>query len=263
MASKKIYCVFDTETLGVDNKWIYDLGMIIINKKGEVLTKKRWIIKEIMEIPGIERLAYYGSKIPVFYKGLETVSFLQTKQEFNQLLEEYQVTTITAYNLQFDMSAITDTLTYTGIKGKFLNKNYEYFDLWNASCDSFFQQKKFKETAVKENWLTEKGNIRTSAEIAYRYITNNYQFIETHTALEDAEIEGAILCKVLQQKKKIIRNKIVADPWRKIKKPDRPYTREQYVAYCKNIVICGYSPHPADIILPENYSPIIYSGGAR
>lgn len=216
MIKKKVYCVFDTETIGVSKKWVYDLGMVIVEKTGRPLAMWRWRIKEILEIPGIEKIAYYGEKIPAFYSGLPVVTFAQAKKEFNEILEKMEVTTITAYNLQFDMSAIKQTLEQTNSGRNFLEKPYEYFDLWNASCDSLFQQKRFKRIAIEQNWLTEKGNIRTSAEIAYRYITGNYQFMETHTALEDAEIEARILQEVLRQKKRIIRNKLVAHPWRKV-----------------------------------------------
>ncbi len=218
MEKKKVYCVFDTETIGVSKKWIYDLGLVIMEKTGNPLAMYRWRIKEVLEIPGIEKIAYYGEKIPAFYKGLPAVTFTQAKKEFNEILVKMGVTTITAYNLQFDMLAIKDTLKHTNSGSKFLEKDYEYFDLWNASCDSFFQQKRFKRIAIEQNWLTEKGNIRTSAEIAYRYITGDYQFMETHTALEDAEIEGKILQAVIRQKKKIIRNELVAHPWRKVNK---------------------------------------------
>ena len=216
MAKKKIYCVFDVETIGIDKKWVYDIGMVIITKTGRQLLMQRWRIKEILEIPGIEKIAYYGEKIPTFYSGLPVVTFAQAKKEFNKILEKMEVTTITAYNLQFDISAIKQTLQQTNSGRNFLEKPYEYFDLWNASCDSFFQQKRFKRIAIEQNWLTEKGNIRTGAEIAYRYITGNYQFMEKHTALEDAEIEARILQEVLRQKKKIIRNELVDQPWRKV-----------------------------------------------
>ncbi len=218
MGRKKIYCVFDTETIGVDKKWIYDLGLVIVEKTGKPLFKKEWIIKEIMDIPNIREIAFYGKKMETFYKRKATVPFKQAREEFCQILEDYKVNSITAYNLQFDMAALSDTCQKLEIGKKFLKRKIEYFDLWNASCDSIFQQKKFKEIASKENWLTEKGNIRTSAEIAYRFITRNYQFIESHTALHDAEIEGKILQAVIRQKKKIIRNELVAHPWRKVNK---------------------------------------------
>jgi hypothetical protein len=43
------------------------------------------------------------------------------------------------------------------------------------------------------------------AENVYRFIINNTDFIESHTALEDAEIETVILAYCYKQKKKMRR----------------------------------------------------------
>jgi DNA polymerase III epsilon subunit-like protein len=215
MAKKNIYCVFDTETIGVDKKWIYDLGMVIIAKTGKPLYEKRWIIKEVMNIPNITEIAFYGDKIKTFYQNMEMVTFAKAREDFRDIMKYFEVNTITAYNLQFDMGAIMQTLEFTEIGEKFLNSPVDYFDLWNASCNSIFQQKQFKSIAQKQEWLTDKGNYRTSAEIAYRFITKNYNFIESHTALEDASIEAKILQEVCRQKKGYQKNQIIHMPWRK------------------------------------------------
>jgi len=215
MAKKNMYCVFDTETIGLEKKWIYDLGMVIITKTGRPLFKKRWTIEEVMNIPNIAEIAYYGDKIKTFYKYSQPVKFASAREDFREIMEYFQVNVITAYNLNFDMQAIIQTLDFTGIGNKFLNYPVDYFDLWNASCNSIFQQKQFKETAIKENWLTNKGNYSTTAEIAYRYISKDYNFIENHTALEDASIEAKILQEVCRQKKGYQKNQIIHMPWRK------------------------------------------------
>jgi hypothetical protein len=46
------------------------------------------------------------------------------------------------------------------------------------------------------------GNLKTSAEVAYRYITKNADFSEEHTGLEDVRIETEILRKVLKGRMK-------------------------------------------------------------
>jgi len=215
MAKPNIYCVFDTETVGIDKKWIYDLGLVIVAKTGKALYKKRWIIDEIINIPNIEQMAFYGDKIKKFYNKEQAVKFALAREEFRDIMKYFEVNVITAYNLQFDMSAIKDTLQKLEIGNKFLNNPVDYFDLWNASCNSIFQQKYYKVIARQQNWLTEKGNFLTNAEVAYRYITGNYNFVESHTALEDAEIESTILQEICRQKKGFQKNQIIHMPWRK------------------------------------------------
>jgi len=216
MGRKNIYCVFDTETIGITKKWVYDLGAVITNKEGKLLYKKRWIIQEVMNIPNIADIAFYGEKIKTFYPQFTPVKFALAREEFRSMLKHFNVNIITAYNLNFDMHAIKETLEFTEIGNKFLNYPLTFFDLWNASCDTILKQKKFKEIAKKEQWITKSNNLQSSAEIAYKYITKNYNFVESHTALEDAIIEAKILQAVLKQKQRILKNQIIQNPWKKI-----------------------------------------------
>lgn len=41
--------------------------------------------------------------------------------------------------------------------------------------------------------FTDSGNYSTSAETAFKFLTNNAEFVEAHTALNDSEIETTIL----------------------------------------------------------------------
>ncbi len=212
-----IYGVFDTETIGLKEKFTYDLGLVIIGKRGAPLFKKRWIIAEVMNIPNITKKAFYGEKIATsnIYKYSKSVSFAQARFEFRELLDRFDVNMLTAYNLNFDKGALTDTLEFTGLNGKFLHKAISYFDLWNACCNSFFKQKQYQNMAIEHDWISPAGNFRTNAEVAYRFITKNPSFVEEHTALEDAVIEAEILQEVLRQKKKREINSIIWHPWRK------------------------------------------------
>jgi hypothetical protein len=48
-----------------------------------------------------------------------------------------------------------------------------------------------------------RGRVRATAEILYRYITLNTDFIEDHTGLEDVLIEKEIFAKCMAQHKKM------------------------------------------------------------
>ena len=54
--------------------------------------------------------------------------------------------------------------------------------------------------------LTKSGTPRFTAEIIYQYITDNPTFIESHTGLEDVEIERQILAWCKRQHKKMRKN---------------------------------------------------------
>ena len=60
--------------------------------------------------------------------------------------------------------------------------------------------KRYKKFCIDNDYV---GSMyfKTSAEIAYRYLQKELDFIEAHTALNDAEIESIILAKALKKGK--------------------------------------------------------------
>ena len=212
--------VLDTETLDVEKPLIYDLAFTIIDKKGNVYAQKNWIIKEIFEQKERMQTAYYSKKLPLYDKMLQDgtavlVPWEQVRTELNGYLHHFDVSVISAYNLAFDKRAITYTNKCLGGKRKFLTKKVELWDIWGIAVQTIFQQKTFHKMALKYNWYSDKGNVITNAEIGYKYITNDIDFIESHTALKDTEIEWKILTRCLKQNKKMENGKgIFPAPWR-------------------------------------------------
>lgn len=210
----------DTETLGVDKPLVYDLGITITDKKGNIYKQANWIIKEVFEQKEKMQSAYYSNKLPKYDEMLLSGQAIlkpwkEVREEFNSILEEYNVKVISAYNLGFDIRAMNYTNKCLGMTTKFLNPRYTYetWDLWGMATQTILRQKTFHRIAERENWKTPKGNLLTNAEVAYRYITNQMGFIEDHTALSDTEIETKIMVKCLTQHKKMTK-KIIANPWK-------------------------------------------------
>ena len=52
--------------------------------------------------------------------------------------------------------------------------------------------------AVEAEWFTEAGNYSTTAQTIYRYLINDEDYDEEHTAMADADIECDILCACVQ-----------------------------------------------------------------
>ena len=73
----------------------------------------------------------------------------------------------------------------------------------------------YRDFAFDEGLLTDSGKYyKTSAEVAYRFISHNRDFEEAHTALDDAEIESEILASIIRKDKKKLKMGIVAFPFR-------------------------------------------------
>ena len=47
--------------------------------------------------------------------------------------------------------------------------------------------------------MTSKNQVRLTAEIIYRFLTNDLDFTESHTGLEDVEIESKIFAECMNR----------------------------------------------------------------
>ena len=92
---------------------------------------------------------------------------------------------------------------------------YPLFDIWALACKHIMDSDEYRDYAMDEGWVTDSGKYyKTSAEVAYRFISRNREFEEAHTALDDAELESEILASIIRKDKKKLKMGIVAFPFR-------------------------------------------------
>lgn len=224
---KKYYIVLDTEGLGLNDykkkiygkQKSYDIGYIIIDKKGHIIKMFNCLTKEIFGNPQLMETAYFNNKIPLYEQMLSDKEvterlFVNIIRELKRDLKKYNIKGIFAYNCNYDIVALAETAQYT-IKNcpkltfaktkngkyrpehekllqKLLDTKVEFYDIWTMACMTLCQQKTFLANAQ----YTEKGNIKTNVEVVYNYIKDTNDFVEDHTALSDAIIESEILVRI-------------------------------------------------------------------
>lgn len=216
MTTKKLFAVIDTETASLNGD-VFDFGMVICDKQGNIYDQMDFICKEVFDDTEKMEKAYYFNKVDAFYKPnircgrQRVISWADGMKEARAMLAKHNVKIISAYNLSFDRRVIINTSKRHGFGIDF--RKFEMLDLWRVCCETFLQQKTFKSLAHRLGWVSPAGNIRTSAEMAFRYGTGDWEFSESHTALDDAIIESIILVKVFATKKKVNYG-LIAHPWR-------------------------------------------------
>ena len=214
---KNVYAIIDTETAnGLKNPLCYDIAVIIFDKKGTELFRKNWLVSNVWNNERMFKTAYYAWKRPL-YDNIEkeivnTYTFIS---EMNEIIDNYQVNFLLAYNLKFDLNSINKTVERFTYNSKFNTENVEYIDVWNVAIDIIMNNNSYKSFCRENGFISDAGNYKTSAEICYRFLTNIIDFDESHTAMDDCEIEKEIFMTCVKRKKKIEKG-IVNNPWRKI-----------------------------------------------
>jgi hypothetical protein len=93
--------------------------------------------------------------------------------------------------------------------------SYPITDLWGIACDRLINIDKYRNYCLDNELVTASVlYFKTSAETSFQYLMNQHDFIEQHTALNDAEIEAQILTRALKKGK--IEPQIKAFPFREL-----------------------------------------------
>lgn len=218
---KKYILVLDVETAGTTKDALtYDIGFAMIDKRGNIYEKASYIVKEIFfderekySNPELMDTAYYADKLPKYFAGIKSgkwkvESIWKIRREIKQLMERYGCHTIAAYNAAFDTNALNNTVRWVanrqGITCKwFFPYGTEIMCIWNIATQTILNRKGYFKIADNNMWVKPSGNVETSAERAYAYISREFNFVEDHTGLADVEIETKILAKCLAQNKKL------------------------------------------------------------
>ena len=231
------------QRIAIAKPLIYDLGWQVIDRTGKVYIRKSFLISEVFSVPQVFNTAYYASKRPIYLDKLKNNEIILTdwKTATKELVKDLQIVeAVGAYNSMFDykkaipfteryMKALysqdfysweakqnkicegiatgkakTNNNNFNGEVFHFRGRSYPLFDLWGLSCKYILNNDEYKQQCIDNNWKSQSGKYyKTSAETTYRFLTKNEDFIESHTAVEDAIIESEIFSAIL----KITKNK--------------------------------------------------------
>lgn len=209
---KNYYLTIDTETANsLDNPIMYDIGGAIHDKKGNICETFSFIIYEVFCADrALFDTAYYAEKRPIYEKQIKEgtrkiVSLFTARKYIYNLCKKYNVKAIIAHNMPFDYRATTNTIRYiTKSKNRyFLPYGVPLWDTLKMAEDTICKQKTYYKFCEKNGYLRANGKPRATAEILYRYISKNNDFVENHTGLEDVLIEKEIFAKCMRQHKKM------------------------------------------------------------
>ena len=203
--------VLDTETantiqdehgLDMSNVLFYDLGFQLVDSHGRTYGKKFSFINSDIFIHEAELMqsAYYAKKIPQYRQDIaEGKRILANTYEIRkvlcELVAEYDCKFVCAHNARFDYNSLNNTQRWT-TKSRFryfLPYGLEWWDTLKMARSVMGKMPTYQRFCEENGYTTKTGKPRFTAEICYRFITKDNTFVESHTGLEDVEIETEIL----------------------------------------------------------------------
>lgn len=216
MIDKRIsyYLTIDTETANsLDDPMMYDLGGAIHDKRGKVYETFSFIIYDVFCADrALFDTAYYAAKRPMYEEQIKSgkrkiVSIYTARRHVADLCRKYGVKAIIAHNASFDYRATNYTLRYVTKSASrfFLPYGVPMWDTLKMAQDTICRQPTYQRFCKANGYCQRNGKPRATAEILYRYISQNLTFSEDHTGLEDVLIEKEIFVKCMAQHKKMRR----------------------------------------------------------
>ena len=191
------------------NGQAYDLGLMVIDETGFVYEQVSLVNEDVFfGMPESMRNAYYADKMPQYLDDMrmgkrQIMNTWQMYRVFRDLCRKYDIKGVIAHNAFFDVNALNATMRYQ-TKSRvryFLPWSLEIIDTLKLARNTFAKDPEYVRWCVENGYMTNHNvpRPRLTAEILYRYITGQDDFTESHTGLEDVQIEKEIYLKCLEK----------------------------------------------------------------
>lgn len=191
----------------------YDFGFAVIDTKGNIYEKHSYVNSDIfLEEFRMMQSAYYADKIPQYIKDLlsgkrQLKNTYEIRKIICDLIKKYDCEFVVAHNARFDYRACNNIQRWT-TKSKyryFFPKEIEIWDTLQMCRDVIANRPTYRTFCEQNGYMTKHKTPQPqlTAEVLYRYITHELDFEESHTGLEDVEIEIEIFKLCMRQHKKM------------------------------------------------------------
>lgn len=192
----------DENGLDMSNVLFYDLGFQLVDSHGRTYGKKFSFVNSDIFTHEAELMqsAYYAKKLPQYRQDIANgkrtlANTYEIRKALVDLINEYDCKFVCAHNARFDYNSLNNTQRWT-TKSRFryfLPYGLEWWDTLKMARSVMGKMPTYQRFCEENGYTTKTGKPRFTAEICYRFITKDNTFVESHTGLEDVEIETEIL----------------------------------------------------------------------
>jgi len=230
---KEKYLLFvDTETIGTlnvkESVLPFEIGIKVLDTEtNKIVKEKSYLVRKFFNNKYIMLSTFSATKYPNYFEKLEndkrykTMSANDISKDLEKTIQRYNIKIMVAHNGNFDQQAIARLFEDFGVENPL--ENIDLLDTMEISKIITFSkdyanyciENKDRLNSLKEScFITNSGRVRTTAQAIYCYLSNNADFQEAHTGLEDIDIEIEIFKKSMEMLGNTIVNLNTAPTWR-------------------------------------------------
>lgn len=194
------YLMLDTETANtIDDPFFYDLGCAVIDEDGTIYETASFVNADIFLDKEMMATAYFADKIPQYWDDIKSgkrvlKSHYNIRKAVRDLIKKWDIHFVVAHNARFDYRSTnyTQRLITSSKYRYFFPYGVKFLDTLEMARNTLRWNRDYINFCLNNDYLCKNGTPRFTAEIIYRWLTNNVGFVESHTGLEDVLIEMAI-----------------------------------------------------------------------
>ena len=199
--------MLDTETANdLECPLCYDLGFSVLDTEKGVIEKHSYVVADIFLDKELMSSAYFADKIPQYWDDIKSGKRSLRKWStiraiVREVMIQHDINIVVAHNARFDYSSTATTQRYlTCSKWRyFFPYGTKFVCTLKMSREVFGKDENYITFCNEFGFLTAYNKPRFTAEVIYRYLTDNVEFVESHTGLEDVEIETEIFLECIKR----------------------------------------------------------------
>ena len=193
------FLMIDTETTNsIDDPICYDIGFAVIDAEGTIYETHSYVVADVFLDDELMSSAFFADKVPQYWEDIKNGTrklrrFKTIRSIVYDVCRQYDIKVAVAHNARFDNRSLNLTQRFlTSSKYRyFLPYGVEFWDTLKMAR-KIFKGEDYDTFCYENEYLTKRGSKKYTAEILYRFLTGDNNFIESHTGLEDVMIEKEI-----------------------------------------------------------------------
>ena len=205
------FIVIDTETANsIDDPIVYDIGFAVVDRTGKVYETHSYAIADVILDSEMMSTAYYAEKLPQYWEEIKNGKrllrhFKTVKMILADVCKQYDIKVVVAHNARFDYRSLNLTQRYiTSSKYRyFFPYGIKIWDTLKMSREVLKENEDYTQFCEDNGYITKNNQKRFTAEILYRFITGDNEFIEKHKGIDDVLIEKDIFAYCLRERPEI------------------------------------------------------------